>query len=271
MHATVVAKFSGFKLTLKEAEYTLRNDLVLSFEATLTDEDHDCVERLCTTLHGGGPGELLNRGTSALLKFPLVPTHLPDGSKVTDKQLHDWIAAHPKWADVKFVKRACFVTPASKILGLAAMVLVEIEDGRNASTARRLLQMDISFGGSIRRTRPWSIARPAPQCGICLKWGHSSHRCVSKVAWCARCAGSHATTSHDLAVRSSGPLPSLCVNCQGEHSVVSRQCPFFLARFDQKKLASLQTKRRDRIRVVRSKKQKEKDQDVDEVERMVTT
>jgi hypothetical protein len=147
---------------LKVAEYTLRNDLVLTFESPVDPADWERLAgRLSSpapSLFPGGIGEVLNRGTSALLKFPLVPTHLPDSSAVTDDKLHEWITAHPKWADVKFVKKAHFVVPASKKLGLLATVLVEIQDGRSGSTARRLLQTDISFGGAVHRTRPWSIA-----------------------------------------------------------------------------------------------------------------
>jgi hypothetical protein len=171
----VFAALESFRPCLKAAKYTLRNDLVLTFESPVDPADW---ERLAGHLSSpapsafflGGIGEVLNRGTSALLKFPLVPTHLPDSSAVTDDKLHEWITAHPKWADVKFIKKARFVVPVSKKLGLSATVLIEIQDGRSGSTARRLLQMDISFGGAVHRTRPWSIARPAPQCSICLKW-----------------------------------------------------------------------------------------------------
>ena len=174
-----------------------------------------------------------------------------------------------KWKAATFVQPARFITPKNKKLGLSATVIVEISDDRSSSVARRLLQTDISFGGAVRRAQPWSLKRPSSQCGICLKWGHSSHRCMSKTVWCARCAGNHDTVSHDIVVNTAAPLPLLCVNCRGVHSAVSRECPFFLAHFDTKKLATLQEKRRERITTARTAKKSKKKNETSEVEEMV--
>ncbi len=261
--------FQGFHPPLKDAEFTLRQDVVLSFGEVVSATDHERAVARLTPLFAGGKGEVVNRGTSAMLKFPLVPTHLPDGSAVTADQLHNWIVAHPRWGAATFIQRARFVTPTGKNLGLSATVFVEISDDRASSTARRLLQTDISFGGAIRRTQPWSLKRPTTQCGICLKWGHSSHRCRSKTVWCARCAGNHDTVSHDVIVKTTAPLPLLCVNCKGTHSAVSRECPFFLARFDEKKMMKLQAERRTRITTKRADKREKKKREVAEVRGMV--
>ena len=243
--------------------------MVLSFGEALSETDHTQVVARVAPLFTGGTGEVLNRRTSALLKFPLVLTHLPDGSALSADQLHGYITAHPKWADVPFVQRARFVTLANKTLGLSATVLVEVADDRASSLARCLLQTNISFGGAVRRARPWSIARPAPQCSICLKWGHSSHRCASKVAWCSHCTGNHDTLSHGLVVKSSAPLPLLCVNCHGAHSAVDRECLFFKARFDEKELMPLQKKRCAQAKESRTPKRSEKSKDKADVAAML--
>ena len=250
----VKTAFQGFQPLLKSAEFTLRQDVVLTFSEVLAEVDRERATARLAPLFIGGKGEVINRGTSALLKFPLVPTHLPDGSAISAAQLHGWITAHPKWGAATFIQKARFVTPANKKLGLSATVIVEISDDCASSTARRLLQTDISFGGAIRRAQPWSLKRPASQCGICMKWGHSSHRCRSKTVWCARCAGNHDTVSHDVVIKSAAPLPLLCVNCKEEHSAVSRECPFFLARFDEKKMMKLQEEQRTRVTVKRTEK-----------------
>ena len=261
--------FQGFQPPLKSAEFTLRRDVVLTFGETLSDEVRQRASARIAPLFSGGGGEVLNRGTTALLKFPLVPTHLPDGSAVSADQLHGYLLAHPKWKAASFIQPARFITPKNKKLGLSATVIVEISDDRSSSVARRLLQTDISFGGAIRRAQPWSLKRPSSQCGICLKWGHSSHRCKSKTVWCARCAGNHDTVSHDLVVNTAAPLPLLCVNCKGVHSAVSRECPFFLARFDPKKLTALQETRRERILTARTAKKTKKRKETSEVEEML--
>ena len=111
--------FQGFHPPLKAAEFTLRQDVVLSFGEVLSAMDHERAVARLTPLFAGGKGEVVNRGTSAMLKFPLVPTHLPDGSAVTADQLHNWIVAHPRWGAASFIQRARFVTPTSKKLGLS--------------------------------------------------------------------------------------------------------------------------------------------------------
>lgn len=130
------------------------------------------------------------------------------------------------------------------------------------------LQTDISFGGAIRRAQPWSLKRPAARCGICLKWGHS-HRCKFKTVWCSRCAGNYDTVSHDVVVKTAAPLPPLGVNCKGEHFAVSREGPFFLARFDEEKMKKLQEKRRTRVASSRAEKRASKGRDWAEVGAML--
>jgi len=59
------------------------------------------------------------------------------------------------------------------------------------------------------------------------------------------------------------------VNCKGTHSAVSRECPFFLARFDEKKMMKLQAERRTRITTKRADKREKKKREVAEVRGMV--
>ena len=207
---------------------------------------------------------MLNWGTSAMLKFSLVPTHLPDGSLVSTEQLHGWISAHLKWGSASFIQRAHFVTPANKKLGLLAMVIVEVADDCASSTACHLLQTEISFGGVIHRAQPWSLHRPAMQCGICLKWGHSSHWCKSKMVWCSWCTGNHNSVSHDVIVKMAAPLPLLCVNCKGKHSMVSCEC-LFLAQFEEEKMKKLQEKHHTCIASLHAEKRVSRGQDWAEV------
>ena len=196
--------------------------------------------------------QVLNRGTTSLLKFSLVPTHHPDGSAVTSEWLHKTIARHPKWADVEFVQCPRFIIPTNKKAGLAATVFMEVSDDRSSSVAKRLLQTDVLFHEVPRRAKPWSITIGAKQCGICLRWGHSSHRCSSKTAWCAICARNHETTMHKMAIQSDPNPPDVkCANCHGKHWAIDRNCPFYRARFNQQELAKLQKQRITRVREAR--------------------
>ncbi|KAF8346205.1 hypothetical protein F5887DRAFT_1073856 [Amanita rubescens] len=110
-------------------EITLRGDFVLSFDRVLYTTDHrKLIEQIANAGYTGA--QVLNRGTTSLLKFPLVPTHLPGGSIVTFQWLYNTITQHPKWRDVRFVQRPRFVTPAGRVKqpGLSATVFMEISD-----------------------------------------------------------------------------------------------------------------------------------------------
>ena len=65
------------------------------------------------------------RGTTSLLKFPIVPTRHPDGSAVTNEWLLKTISSHPKWQNVEFVQKPRFIVQASRTIGLTATVFVE--------------------------------------------------------------------------------------------------------------------------------------------------
>ncbi|KAF8345509.1 hypothetical protein F5887DRAFT_831323, partial [Amanita rubescens] len=71
------------------------------------------------------------------------------------------------------------------------------------------------------------------QCGICLRWGHTSHVCSSRLPWCAMCANCHSSAVHEQAVQKDSALQVIkCINCRGQHPAISRDCPFFTSRFD---------------------------------------
>src|SRR5580700_1322681 len=132
------------------------------------------------------------------------------------------------------------------------MVFVEVSDDRSASNAKRLLQTDVTFHSVPRRCKPWSVSPSAKQCGICLRWGHSSHHCSSKSAWCTACAGNHESSTHAAAADADPRYRIIkCANCHGEHWATARTCPFYKARFNPTELAKLQKSRIERVRGAR--------------------
>ncbi|KAF8676752.1 hypothetical protein AX14_004827, partial [Amanita brunnescens Koide BX004] len=112
-------------------------------------------------------------------------------------------------------------------------VFVEIADDRSASTAKRLLQTDVLFHAVPRRCHPWSVSTAAKQCGICMRWGHLTHNCSSKSAWCNTCAGNHESSTH-AAVAKDDPKARV-----------------IKARFSLQELAKLQKIRIERVREAR--------------------
>ena len=230
---------------------TLWGDFILTFSQVLDADDHAVLVKKLKKVYSVDV-QVLNRGTTSLLKFPLVPTRHPDGSAVTSEWLFKTISSHPKWQGVEFVQKPRFIVQAGKSLGLTATVFVEISDDRSASTAKRLLQTDVLFHAVPRRCRPWSVSTAAKQCGICLRWGHSTHNCSSKSAWCNVCAGNHESSTHEAAVKADSKYQVIkCANCLGEHGATTRICPFYRARFNPQELAKLQKTRIDRVREAR--------------------
>ena len=73
----------------------------------------------------------------------------------------------------------------------------------------------ISIGFLIKETRPYI---PNPQrCFQCQKFGHTKNSCKGK----AVCAG-YGEEGHNLDDCQNDPK---CVNCQGDHVAISRDCP----------------------------------------------
>jgi hypothetical protein len=230
---------------------TLRGDFVLTFSQVLDSDDHAVLAKKLKKVYAVDV-QVLNRGTTSLLKFPIVPTRHPDGSAVTNEWLFKTISGHPKWQNVEFIQKPRFIVQAGKNIGLTATVFVEVADDRSASTAKRLLQTDVSFHAVPRRCRPWSVSVAAKQCGICLRWGHSTHNCSAKSAWCNVCAGNHESSTHSAVAKDDPKFRVIkCVNCLGEHGATTRICPFYRARFNPQELSKLQKARIERVREAR--------------------
>ena len=227
---------------------TLRGDYILTFPQVLDADDHATLVKKLKKIYSVDV-QVLNQGTTSLLKFPLVPTRHPDGTAVTNEWLHKTISSHPKWRSVEFVQKPHFIIPTSKNIGFTATVFVEVSDDRTASTAKCLLQTDVAFHSVPQRCKPWSVSPAARQCGICMWWGHSTHHCSSKSAWCNVCAGNHKSSTHAAAAASDPRHNAIkCANCLGEHGATSRICPFYRARFNPQELTKLQKSRLDRVR-----------------------
>ena len=227
------------------------SDYILTFPQVLDADDHMTLVKKLKKVYSIDV-QVLNWGTTSLLKFPLVPTHHLDGTAVTNEWLHKTISGHPKWQSMEFVQKPRFIIPTGKNIGFTATVFIEVSDDRAASTAKRLLQTDVAFHSVPRRCKPWSVSPAARQCGICMRWGHSTHHCSSKSAWCNVCAGNHESSTHAAAAASDSKHNLIkCANCLGEHGATSRICPFYRACFNPQELAKLQKSRLDRVREAR--------------------
>ncbi|KAF8628779.1 hypothetical protein AX14_011208 [Amanita brunnescens Koide BX004] len=87
---------------------TLCGDFILTFLQVLDSDDHAILAKKVKKVYAVDV-QVLNRGTTSLLKFPLVPTRHPDGSAVTSEWLFKTISSHPKWQNVEFVQKPRFI------------------------------------------------------------------------------------------------------------------------------------------------------------------
>ncbi|KAF8656177.1 hypothetical protein AX14_008082 [Amanita brunnescens Koide BX004] len=230
---------------------TLRGDFILTFSQVLDSSNHDVLVKKFKKVYSVDV-QVLNQGTTSLLKFPLVPTRRHDGAAVTSEWLHKTIAGHPRWQNVEFVQTPRFIVPTGKTIGYTTTVFAEVADDCGASIAKRLLQTDVLFHTVPRRCKPWSVSVAVKQCGICLRWGHSTHHCSSKSAWCVTCAGNHESLTHTAAAKAEPRYDTVkCANCHSEHWATACTCPFYKARFNKSELASLQKHRLERVRETR--------------------
>ncbi|KAF8694640.1 hypothetical protein AX14_001997 [Amanita brunnescens Koide BX004] len=120
---------------------TLRGDFILTFPQVLDSDDHATLVKKLKKVYSQDV-QVLNQGTTSLLKFPLVPTRHPDGSAVMNEWLYKTISGHAKWQHVEFIQKPRFIIPTGKNVGFTATVFMEVSDNRAASTAKCLLQTD---------------------------------------------------------------------------------------------------------------------------------
>ncbi|KAF8347180.1 hypothetical protein F5887DRAFT_1157787 [Amanita rubescens] len=67
------------------------------------------------------------------------------------------------------------------------------------------------------------------------------------------------TAVHEQAVQQDVTMEDIkCINCRGPHLAISRDCPFFISRFDDKALAALQAKRLKQVRQARDQRHQTK-------------
>ncbi|KAF8621420.1 hypothetical protein AX15_007810, partial [Amanita polypyramis BW_CC] len=101
------------------------------------------------------PGStLVNRPTTASLKFTHVLTIHLNGLPVTDGDLLAAIKSHPCWQSVSLVSPPCFIHPTGHALSLLGLVFIEVMDSHASSTACSLLKTSVNFFGT-----PWYICR----------------------------------------------------------------------------------------------------------------
>ncbi|KAF8712528.1 hypothetical protein AX14_013033 [Amanita brunnescens Koide BX004] len=117
---------------------TLRGDHILTFLQVLDADNHTTLVKKLKKVYSVDV-QVLNRGTTSLLKFPLVLTRHLDGTAVTNEWLHKTISGHLKWQSMEFVQKPHFIIPTGKNIGFTATVFVKSQDAASPGPSLRQL------------------------------------------------------------------------------------------------------------------------------------
>ncbi|KAF8632850.1 hypothetical protein AX14_010788 [Amanita brunnescens Koide BX004] len=112
-----------FKLT--DIALALHGNFVLTFLQVLDSDDHAVLVKKLKKVYSVDV-QVLNQGTTSLLKFPIVLTRHLDGSPGTNKWLFKTISGHPKWQNMEFVQKPHFIAQAGKNISLTATVFIKV-------------------------------------------------------------------------------------------------------------------------------------------------
>ncbi|KAF8622836.1 hypothetical protein AX15_006713 [Amanita polypyramis BW_CC] len=90
---------------------TLWGDWLLRYADPLTSKDHAQLRAALDSFHAPGSA-VVNRATTASLKFSHVLTVWPDGSSVSKADLLQVLHSHPQWHSATIVTPPQFIRPA---------------------------------------------------------------------------------------------------------------------------------------------------------------
>ncbi|KIL62277.1 hypothetical protein M378DRAFT_12980, partial [Amanita muscaria Koide BX008] len=200
---SVVEKSSDIPFNIARARFTDRNDLIITIDRPL-DKNSTILLRKAVAHDDSFDNDeeiaYLNRATSSSFKFYGVPTIYPNGEKVPMSVYAKDIKRHPAWKDVHFIGEPKWIIPRGKELDYTGLLLVEVRDSDDGAIGKTLLNTTIDFAGTRKRAYVWKDSRPTPQCGNCLKWGHSQFQCHSQDAYCSKCGGKHPFRIHHATI-----------------------------------------------------------------------
>jgi hypothetical protein len=194
----------------------------------------------------------LVRPTYSSLKFDFVPLRFGDGTEMSDHEINAFVRAHPKWEKVQFTEPIKRIENA-RMPGVATL-LCKVVDDDQGTVAKALLSTLVRFGPEMRRCKEWFNKPNTKQCSICQRWGHTAYNCKAKNPYCAVCAEPHPTAAHSYSCKMPSCAGSRCtcenercINCNSAHSAESHNCPYFLAKNNQKAMKELiEQKRKNR-------------------------
>ena len=223
---------------LKNIAWSLRDDLILMFEHPVNDVIRKLVINGVASFASISLENLkiLHRPVSSSVKFMGVPTYNSNGTKVsTDQLLYD-LRRHAAWKNVEIIGDPMFIPARGQELGPNGLLLVNFKDTLKGEVLKRVLFSMVEFGGVKFKCMKWFPKNSIPQCGKCLRWGHTTFKCLSNVTNCPKCAKAHAATSHAHHCKDCDPSKRIicktrrCINCDEAHTANSIDCVFFKAR-----------------------------------------
>jgi len=135
------------------------------------------------------------------------------------------IKGNPRWlAKRERLENAHLLPPDQRY----ASVVFEVDSEQERQSL--LSQKQLSIAGRVAYLTKYHDISAKTQCQGCFKLGHNREMCRNK--GCKLCAGAHYTKDHASCkeCKTTGRLcehqKPYCINCKGEHTATSRQCPY---------------------------------------------
>lgn len=144
------------------------------------------------------------------------------------------LRSDPVWKDIEIAHPPNFFLPKNATHG---MFFVEFFDNAMSSALKHVTSHPIHLNTALcHAVKTYNNKPSAPQCGVCLRWGHRTHLCRATSPRCWVCAGDHDERVHKAtcdtcSIPGSKCVPT-CLNCRGAHRADSKECSFYLRRRD---------------------------------------
>ena len=173
--------------------------------------------------------------------FRRVPAQAGGDTRVNSEVLLEELQSDPLWKDVNITRTPNFYLPKSS--AKYGMYFVEFTDNAVSRTLKRVTSTPTYLNGELCfAVKTYDNSPPAPQCSLCLRWGHRTHLCRSPTKRCWKCGGNHDERDHartcgdckrNMNTTGHCPCSPSCYNCREAHRADSHDCMYYQHRRDR--------------------------------------
>ena len=226
------------------ASWSSRNNVTIRFAQSPEDPEINAVRTALGVLFPYIPPSTYTvdkRHIISTVMFHRLALVYPDGSPITAEDYTQELKASPVWQNIHIPRTPRLVPDKDTHVGT---LYVDFHDNGSLSALRHVMREATLLHGESVFPVKYHKRDTAPQCSICLRWGHSRPVCRSATYRCDHCGGNHSEQEHrQWAACCHGqdptppdtpcPHPPRCVNCGAAHKATDRACMFYVQRHDR--------------------------------------